>query len=247
MSVRALRGSGSVCAQSAAVSPQDNNRQAIDWKPPCHGVREGGSPVPPISLVIIEDQYLVRDALARLMDKETDIAVVGTAEDGQRGLTLIEQERPDVALIDIEIPVMDGLSVVAAMASKGLRTRAAILTTFGRPGYLERALAAGAVGFLLKEQPVSVLVEQVRRLARGERVINGELAAAAMVAGPNPLSIREQDILRRVAAGETIGSIAQALYLTHGTVRNYLSTAMQKVAADNRAGVVREAELRGWI
>jgi two-component system response regulator DesR len=198
-------------------------------------------------LVIIEDQYLVRDALARLIDKETDIEVVGTAEDGQTGLALIEQERPDVALIDIELPVLDGLAVVEAMASDGLRTRAAILTTFGRPGYLERALAAGAVGFLLKEQPVSVLVEQVRRLAQGERIIDGQLAAAAMVAGPNPLSSREQDILRRIAAGETIGTIARALYLTHGTVRNYLSSAMQKLDADNRMGAVREAERRGWI
>ena len=203
--------------------------------------------MPSIRLVIIEDQYLVRDALARLIDKETDIEVVGTAEDGQTGLALIEQERPDVALIDIELPVLDGLAVVEAMASDGLRTRAAILTTFGRPGYLERALAAGAVGFLLKEQPVSVLVEQVRRLAQGERIIDGQLAATAMVAGPNPLSSREQDILRRIAAGETIGTIARALYLTHGTVRNYLSSAMQKLDADNRMGAVREAERRGWI
>ncbi len=203
--------------------------------------------MPPIRLVIIEDQYLVRDALARLMDKEADIEVVGTAEDGETGMALIEQAHPDVALIDIEIPVMDGISVVQAVASKGLGTRAAILTTFGRPGYLERALAAGAAGFLLKEQPVEVLVKQVRRLAQGERVIDGELAAAAMVAGPNPLSNREREILRRVADGETVATIATSLYLSHGTVRNYLSSALQKLEADNRTGAIREAERRGWI
>ncbi len=203
--------------------------------------------MPLIRLVIIEDQYLVRDALARLMSKEMGVEVVGTAEDGLSGLALIERESPDVALIDIEIPVMDGLSVVEAITAKGLRTHAAILTTFGRPGYLERALAVGAAGFLLKEQPVPVLADQVRRLAHGERVINAELAAAAMVAGPNPLSSRERDILRRIAQGESISAIAHALYLTHGTVRNYLSSAMQKLEADNRAGAAREAERRGWI
>lgn len=203
--------------------------------------------MPPISLVIIEDQYLVRDALARLIAKEPDIEVVGTAEDGQTGLSVVERERPDVALVDLEIPVMDGIAVLQALASKGLPTRFAILTTFGRPGYLERALANGAAGFLLKAQPVTVLVEQVRRLAQGHRVIDRELAADAMVVGPNPLSSREQEILRRIAAGDPISAIAHALYLTHGTIRNYLSAAMQKLQAENRAGAVREAQRRGWI
>ncbi len=201
----------------------------------------------PIRLAIIEDQYLVRDALARLMAKEPDIEVVGTAEDGQTGLSLILRERPDVVLVDIELPVMDGIAMVEILASKGLKTRFAILTTFGRPGYLERALAAGVTGFLLKEQPVAVLVDQVRRLAQGHRIIDRELATDALVVGPNPLSGREQEILRRISEGEPIHTIANALYLTHGTVRNYLSSALQKLQADNRAAAVREAQRRGWI
>lgn len=203
--------------------------------------------MPPIRLVIIEDQYLVRDALARLIAKEPDIDVVGTAENGQAGLILIKRELPDIALIDIELPVMDGITLLEILQSENLPTRCAILTTFGRPGYLERALAAGASGFLLKEQPVAVLVDQVRRLAQGDRVIDRELAANAVVLGPNPLSRREQEILRRVAEGEPIPTIAHTLYLSRGTVRNYLSSALQKLQATNRASAVREAQRRGWI
>jgi two-component system response regulator DesR len=200
-----------------------------------------------ITVVIMEDQYLVRDALTRLLNLEPDISVVAGAANGRDGVDLVLRYQPRVALIDVEMPVWDGLAATREVTTRCPTTVAAILTTFGRPGYLERALAAGASGFLLKEQPVAVLAEQVRRLARGERVIDPDLATAALIEGPNPLGPREQEILRRLANGESVGEIARALYLAPGTVRNYLSTALQVLGAQNRAQAIREAERRGWI
>lgn len=201
----------------------------------------------PITVVLVEDQYLVRDAMTRLLNLEAGIAVVGGAEDGPGGVLEVERLRPRVALVDIELPQMDGITATALMRAKSPTTVVAILTTFGRPGYLERALKAGARGFLLKEQPVASLAGQIRRLAEGEAVIDPDLAAAVLVAGPNPLSDREQDILRRARDGAGVVEIAQALYLSQGTVRNYLSLAMQKLGTSNRALAIHEAERRGWI
>jgi two-component system response regulator DesR len=208
------------------------------------------SPTPddrPITILIAEDQYLVRDALARLLDLEPDLTVVALAAHGREAVELAAREKPRIALLDIEMPVMDGITAAREIGARCPDTVVAMLTTFGRPGYLERALAAGARGFLLKEQPVSVLAQQIRRLAAGARIIDPELATAVLTEGPNPLSAREQEILRRARLGDDVMAIARALYLSPGTVRNYLSTAIEKLGVENRTQAVREAERRGWI
>jgi two-component system response regulator DesR len=200
-----------------------------------------------ITVVIIEDQLLVLDALTQLLNREPGIRVVGSAADGETGIALVERHRPRVVLADIEMPRMDGLAVAATLRHRCPESVVAMLTTFGRPGYLERAIAAGVQGFLLKEQPVAELALSIRRLAAGERVIDPDLALATLEEGPNPLSAREQEILRQAEAGADVAAIARALHLSPGTVRNYLSDAMQKLYADNRVQAIRVARERGWI
>lgn len=202
---------------------------------------------PPITVLLVDDQRLIRDALRRLLDLEPDLQVVGDVADGHDAVSLAGQLHPAVALVDIEMPGMDGFATAEAIRTASPTTAVAMLTTFGRPGYLERAMRLGVAGFLLKEEPVPVLAHNIRRLAAGERVIDAELAVTALAEGPNPLTAREQDILRRVAAGDSVPNIARALFLTPGTVRNYLSAAMDKLGATNRMQAVREAERRGWL
>jgi len=200
-----------------------------------------------ITVAIIEDQVLVSDALTQLLNREPGICVVGSAADGNAGIALVERHRPRVALVDIEMPHLDGLAVATALRRRCPETVVAILTTFGRPGYLERAMAAGVRGFLLKEQRVTDLASSIRRLAAGERVIDPDVALATLEEGPNPLSAREQEILRHAEAGADIAAIARLLHLSPGTVRNYLSSAIQKLYADNRVQAIRLARERGWI
>ena len=201
----------------------------------------------PITVVLVEDQYLVRDALSRLLNLEEDIRVVGEAADGVAGIEAVRRLKPMVTLLDVEMPRLDGIQAMRTMRRDSPDTVLAVLTTFGRPGYLERALKAGARGFLLKEQPVARLAVQIRKLARGERVIDAELAQAVLLEGPNPLSQRERDVLRRAREGEGVAEMAAALFLSPGTVRNYLSLAMQKLGTANRAQAIREAERHGWL
>lgn len=200
-----------------------------------------------ITVVLVEDQELVRDAIARLLNFEPDMSVVATAANGPEGLAAVRAARPQVALLDIELPGWDGLTLAAAVRAESPDTVVAMLTTFGRPGYVQRALAAGARGFLLKEQPVARLAENIRRLRDGALVIDDELAVAALASGQNPLTEREREILVRVVRGEDVAAMAAALHLSSGTVRNHLSTAIQKLGVSNRFEAARRAQESGWV
>jgi len=200
-----------------------------------------------IKVLIAEDQGMVRGALKVLLDLETDIEVVAEAGRGDEVVALAGRCDPDVALLDIEMPGMDGLDAAAALHAALPSCVILILTTFGRPGYLRRAMEAGASGFLVKDGPVEELAAAIRRAVGGERVIDPSLAAAALSAGPNPLTAREQDVLRAAVDGSTIAAISDRLALSEGTVRNYLSSAIQKTATRNRTEAVRVAEANGWL
>ena len=200
-----------------------------------------------IRVLIAEDQGMVRGALKVLLDLEADIEVVGEAGRGDEVVALAHRCDPDVALLDIEMPGMDGLDAAAALHAAVPSCVILILPTFGRPGYLRRAMEAGASGFLVKDGPVEELAAAIRRAVGGERVIDPSLAAAALSAGPNPLTAREQDVLRAAVDGSTIAAISDRLALSEGTVRNYLSSAIQKTATRNRTEAVRVAEANGWL
>ncbi|TQS29694.1 response regulator transcription factor [Microbispora sp. KK1-11] len=200
-----------------------------------------------IRVVLAEDQSMVRGALASLLGLEPDIEVVGEAANGDEVITVAEATRPDIALLDIEMPGRDGISAAEELRRRVPGCRVVILTTFGRPGYLRRAMEAGAVAFLVKDSPASELAAAIRRVLRGERVIDPGLAAAALSAGPNPLSPRERDVLAAAADGSTINDISLRLHLSEGTVRNYLSAAIQKTGARNRIEAVQKAQAQGWL
>jgi two-component system response regulator DesR len=200
-----------------------------------------------IRVLLAEDQSMVREALATLLGLEEDIEVVAQVGRGDEVIAAARDSGADVALLDIEMPGMTGLDAAAALR-KGLPgVRIVIVTTFGRPGYLRRAMESGADAFLVKDAPAAQLADAVRRVLRGERVIDPALAAAALAEGADPLTPRERDVLRAAADGRANADIARALHLSEGTVRNYLSTAIQKTAARNRAEAVRIARERGWL
>ncbi|MET9069385.1 response regulator transcription factor [Streptosporangium sandarakinum] len=200
-----------------------------------------------IRVLLAEDQAMVRGALVSLLGLEPDIEVVGEAASGPEAVAVAREVRPDVALLDIEMPGGDGITAAAMIREEVPDCKVVILTTFGRPGYLRRAMEAGAVAFLVKDRPASELAAAVRRVRRGERVIDPDLAAAALSAGPNPLSPRECDVLAAAADGSTVGDIAGRLHLSEGTVRNYLSSAIHKTHARNRIEAVRRARSQGWL
>ncbi|GAA0387112.1 DNA-binding response regulator [Acrocarpospora corrugata] len=200
-----------------------------------------------IRVVLAEDQAMVRGALASLLGLEPDIDVVGEAASGEELLTLAEQVVPDIALLDIEMPGMDGITAAGKLRGRVPGCRVMILTTFGRPGYLRRAMEAGASAFLVKDSPARELAAAIRRVRAGERVIDPALAAAALSAGPNPLSPRERDVLAASVNGSTIADIATRLHLSAGTVRNYLSAAIQKTGARNRTEALQRAADQGWL
>ncbi|GAA3429199.1 response regulator [Streptosporangium sandarakinum] len=200
-----------------------------------------------IRVLLAEDQAMVRGALVSLLGLEPDIEVVGEAASGPEAVAVAREVRPDVALLDIEMPGGDGITAAAMIREEVPDCKIVILTTFGRPGYLRRAMEAGAVAFLVKDRPASELAAAVRRVRRGERVIDPDLAAAALSAGPNPLSPRECDVLAAAADGSTVGDIAGRLHLSEGTVRNYLSSAIHKTHARNRIEAVRRARSQGWL
>jgi two-component system response regulator DesR len=200
-----------------------------------------------IRVLIAEDQGMVRGALKVLLDLEADIEVVAEVGRGDEVVALAQRSNADVALLDIEMPGMDGLEAATELHAALPGCVILILTTFGRPGYLRRAMEAGASGFLVKDGPVEELAAAIRRAVRGERVIDPSLAAAALSAGPNPLTAREQDVLRAAEDGSTIAAISRRLALSEGTVRNYLSSAIQKTATRNRTEAVRVAEANGWL
>ncbi|HEY6469029.1 MAG TPA: response regulator transcription factor [Candidatus Dormibacteraeota bacterium] len=200
-----------------------------------------------IRLLIAEDQGMVRGALATLLALESDIDVVAQCARGDEVVDAALAAFPDVALLDIEMPGMDGLEAAARLHQAQPACVIIILTTFGRPGYLRRAMEAGATGFVVKDGPADQLAVSIRRAVAGERVIDTALAAAALSDGSNPLTPRERDVLHAASAGATIASIAKSLFLSQGTVRNYLSSAIQKTGAHNRIEAVRAAEQHGWL
>ncbi len=200
-----------------------------------------------IRVLLAEDQGMVRGTLATLLDLEPDIDVVAQVASGSDVVAAALATSPDAALLDIEMPGLDGLAAAAALHRELPACAILILTTFGRPGYLRRAMEAGAVGFLVKDGPAEELAAAIRRAIAGDRVIDTRLAAAALSAGPNPLTARERDVLAAAADGSAVTSIAARLFLTEGTVRNYLSSAIQKLGVANRAEAIRQAEEQGWL
>ncbi|MFD9501947.1 response regulator [Streptomyces sp. NPDC060035] len=200
-----------------------------------------------IRLLLAEDQSMVREALAALLGLEPDIEVVAQVARGDEVLDAAREHCVDVALLDIEMPGRTGIEAAAELHRELPGVRIVVVTTFGRPGYLRRAMEAGADAFLVKDAPASQLAAAVRKVLAGERVIDPALAAAALADGASPLTDRERDVLRAAADGSTNAEIAGALHLSQGTVRNYLSTAIQKMAARNRAEAVRIAREKGWL
>lgn len=200
-----------------------------------------------IRVLLGEDQQMMRGALALLLRMEPDIEVVAEVGTGDDVVEAAVRERPDVALLDIEMPGGNGIDAAAAIRNRVPSCRVLILTTFGRPGYLRRALEAGARGFLVKDAPVEELAGAIRRVLAGERVVDPALAATALSAGPNPLTERERDVLSAAVDGSPVADIAKTLHLSESTVRNYLSTAIGKAGARNRIEAARVARANGWL
>lgn len=201
----------------------------------------------PIRILLAEDQSMVREALAALLGLEPDIEVLAQVARGDEVVAAARAHDVNVALLDIEMPGMTGIAAAAALRSALPEIRIVILTTFGRPGYLRGAMEAGASAFLVKDAPAAQLAEAVRKVLAGERVIDPTLAAAALAEGANPLTDREREVLRAAEFGATNAELAAQLHLSPGTVRNYLSTAIQKLASRNRAEAVRVAREKGWL
>jgi two-component system response regulator DesR len=200
-----------------------------------------------IRVLLAEDQAMVLGALAALLEMEDDIEVVARARSGDEALKLIQQHHPAVFITDIEMPNMTGLEVAAELKRRGTPVRVIILTTFARAGYLRRALDAGACGYLLKDMPAEQLADAVRRVTRGLRVIDPQLAAEAWTDEPDPLTERERQVLRLAGEGMASSDIATELNLSEGTVRNYLSEAINKMGAANRVEAARLARAKGWL
>jgi two-component system, NarL family, response regulator DesR len=200
-----------------------------------------------IQVVLAEDQAMVLGALAALLETEPDIAVCARATHGRAALEALGRQKADVLVTDIEMPEMTGLTLAAEVRDRHPDTRVVILTTFARPGYLRRALDAGAKAYLLKDRPSAELADAVRRVHRGQRVIDPELAAETWSSEPDPLTDRERQILWRAGEGKTAADIAAELHLSEGTVRNYLSEAINKLGAANRIEAARLARAKGWL
>jgi two-component system response regulator DesR len=200
-----------------------------------------------IRVLLAEDQAMVRGALAALLELEGDIQIVAQVGRADEVVAQALASQPDVALLDIEMPGGDGLEAAANLRQALPMCRTLILTTFGRPGYLRRAMESGAVGFLLKDAPAAQLATAIRRAVAGERIVDPTLASAALSDGNNPLTERERETLVAASHGASIAEIAAALFLSEGTVRNYLSTAIQKLGAQNRVEAAHIAEQKGWL
>ncbi|MFD9738795.1 response regulator transcription factor [Umezawaea sp. NPDC059074] len=199
-----------------------------------------------IRVVLAEDQGMVLGAFASLLDLQPDIEVVAGVSDGDAALVAVAEHRPDVLLTDIEMPGRSGLDVAAELRRRDDPTRVLIVTTFARGGYLRRAMDAGVLGYVLKDAPIAELVDALRKVHAGERVVSPELAVAAWDSA-DPLTDRERELLREVVDGASNVEIARRLHLAEGTVRNYLSTAMAKLNARNRSEAASIARERGWL
>jgi two-component system response regulator DesR len=200
-----------------------------------------------IRVLLAEDQALVRGAIAALLRMEPDLDVVAEVARGDEVVGAAVRASPDVALLDIEMPGLDGLSAASQLRTAVPRCRVIVVTTFGRPGYLRRAMEAGAAGFLLKDAPAAQLADAIRSVAAGRRVVDPTLALEALSEGTNPLSMREREVLVASLELATIAEIAERLSLSEGTIRNHLSAAIQKTGSRNRAEAARIAEDKGWL
>jgi len=200
-----------------------------------------------IRLLLADDQALVRGALSALLGLEPDLEVVAEVGSGDAVLPAVLEHRPDVALLDVEMPGLDGISATAVVRREAPETRVLIVTTFGRPGYLRRALQAGASGFVVKDTPAPQLADAVRRVHAGLRVVDPGLATDSLLAGESPLTARETEVLQAARDGSPVAAIAAKLFLSEGTVRNHLSSAIGKTGAANRAEAVLTAEGNGWL
>ena len=200
-----------------------------------------------IRIVLADDAHLVRGAIAALLNLEPDLEVVGETGRGNEVAGLVTELRPDVAVLDIDMPGATGLDAADLLAGSVPECALVVLTSFGRPGYLRRAVAAGVRGFLHKDAPVGELAEAVRAVHAGERRIDPELATAAMTAGVSPLTAREAEILRALASADSVTEVAGKLGIAEGTVRNHVSAAMGKTGTENRIGAVRTAQEMGWL
>ncbi len=200
-----------------------------------------------IRLLLADDQELIRSAFAALLALHPDFEVVASVGRGDEVVAAAREHRPDVALLDIEMPGIDGLAAAAVLFQEVPECRALILTTFGRPGYLRRAMESGARGFVVKDAPPRQLAAAIRRVAAGELVVDPALAVETLASGESPLTARERDVLVAARPGATVAEIARRLFLSEGTVRNYLSASIAKTGARNRVEAVRIAEEQGWL
>ena len=200
-----------------------------------------------IRLLIADDQALVRGALAALLDLEPDLEVVSEVGRGDEVVAAAQASKPDVALLDVEMPGLDGIEAAAALRAAVPGVRVLMVTTFGRPGYLRRAMEAGASGFVVKDIPADQLADAIRRVQAGLRVVDPALAAETLAAGESPLTPRERDVLVAARGGATVADVAKVLFLSEGTVRNYLSSAIGKTGARTRAEAAQLAEQNGWL
>jgi len=200
-----------------------------------------------IRVLLAEDQAMFRSAVRRLLELEDDIEVVGEASTGVELLKIAAAEQPQVAVVDIEMPDLDGLTAADRLRQQVPGCRVLIVTTFGRPGFFQRAMKGGAAGFVLKDAPAEVLADAIRRCAAGDRVIDPGLAAAALRIGPSPLTEREREGLVATTGGASVTEISRTLHLSEGTVRNKISTAISKLGARNRTDAVRIARHNGWL
>ncbi|MDN5600998.1 MAG: response regulator transcription factor [Brachybacterium sp.] len=210
-----------------------------------------------IRLVVADDQAILRSGLVALLGLESDVEVVGEAADGASTLAAVAEHRPDVLLLDVQMPAgttaegtpgpEDGIDVAETLRGTEGAPRIIVLTTFGRAGYLRRTMEAGATGFMVKDTPVEQLVDAIRRVHQGLRVVDPELAAQSLAVGASPLTLKETEVLQTAAAGGTTARIAQTLFLSEGTVRNHISSAIGKLGVANRAEAVRAGTENGWI
>ena len=214
-----------------------------------------------IHVIVADDQALIRGALSALIDLEDDMHVVAQATDGREAIAAVEAYYAEnsrgeeaakaastlVVIMDVEMPVMDGISAAAALKERGANARVLMVTTFGRPGYVQRALDAGAVGFIVKDAPAEQLLEAIRRTSQGLRTVDPALAVDALTKGQSPLSAREVEVLRAFESGGTVEDVASELMLSAGTVRNYVSSAMDKTHARTRAEALKVATENGWL
>ncbi|NEZ44797.1 response regulator transcription factor [Paenibacillus alvei] len=200
-----------------------------------------------IRVVIAEDQQMLRGAFASLLKFEDDIEVLAEVANGKQAWEAIQQHKPDVCVVDIEMPHMNGLELAMQIRNANLPCKIMIVTTFARPGYLQKAMNAQVNAYLLKDEPIDYLIESIRRVMAGERVISTDLAAVLFMNNENPLSEREAEMLRLTKEGMTTSEISKSLFLTIGTVRNYLSSAIQKLDAESRQQAAAIAEEKGWL